>query len=57
MDFDLAAEKAIGELQRQIEDTDDPEERRELAQEIREIGRKAADYEQWSLEGRTNGWL
>jgi hypothetical protein len=50
-----AAEREIDLLQDQLADAD-PEERRAILREIRDIEREEAERERWEQEGEGRGW-
>lgn len=50
-------ERQIDRLEEDLAKTDDPEERKALLDEIREIGRAMAEHERWLEDGRDRGWL
>lgn len=56
MSLHRQAEREIEELERQMEETDDPSERRELQQAICDIEREVDAYEQWEDEAYERGW-
>lgn len=54
-------DRMIDRLEEQIEETNDPEERRDLEQEIRDIERDDYDEDEWRgvgyEEGYDRGWI
>lgn len=50
------AEREIELLERELENTDDPDERRLIADEIRRVAQEVSIYERWREEGDENGW-
>jgi hypothetical protein len=50
------AEREIEKLEEQLAATDDPEERRAIRRDMRDIEREVGDYERWEDEGRERGW-
>lgn len=51
-----ATESALDRLERELDRTDDPEERKAILAEIRELSRDLAAEEAWHEQGRENGW-
>jgi hypothetical protein len=51
-----AAERAIEQLEQQLDETDDPAEREAIMRDLREIERDLADEERWREHGREQGW-
>lgn len=49
-------ERTMERLEKQLEDTDDPSERKAIMDELRDIQRELADEERWRDEGRDRGW-
>lgn len=49
-------ERTIERLEDRLEIEDDPDERKALLEEIRELGRELADEERWRELGRDRGW-
>ena len=49
-------ERTMERLEKELEDTDDPMERKAIMDELRDIQRELADEERWRDEGRDRGW-
>lgn len=52
----MSAEKEIDRLERELENTDDPQPERML-RDIRDIEREEAERERWMDEGISRGWF
>jgi len=50
------AQREIDRIQERLDETDDPEERRALIADMREIEREMADHERWLEDGNERGW-
>lgn len=50
------ADREIEQLERDLEETDDPEERAAIIRALRDIAHEESERERWEDEGRERGW-
>ena len=53
----MSMESEIARLEDSLDDIDDPQERRFVEDEIREMERELSDQERWVDDGRDRGWI
>lgn len=52
----MSLEGALATLESQLDNEDDPEERRAIMDELREIERELNERDRWEREGDERGW-